>query len=207
MNWKKHIILLLVLGTISLCAFTQDHATIQGKITDKNNKPLEAVTVAVSGSSEGTSTDKDGKFEFEVPAGKDVLIVVSYIGFKTEKVQVNLNPGEKFEFNKALEVTSTSIAGITVEDEQSRSKSLTRIDPKTITVLPSASGGVEAILKTLPGVHSNNELSSQYSVRGGNFDENLVYVNGIEIYRPFLVRSGQQEGLSFVNTDIPKPFY
>ena len=202
MNWGKHIILLLILETVSLYAFAQDHATTQGKITDKNNKPLEAVTIAVLGSSEGTSTDKDGKFELEVPAGKDILIVVSYLGFKTERVQVNLNPGEKFEFNKALEVTSTSIAGITVEDEQSRSKSLTRIDPKTITVLPSASGGVEAILKTLPGVHSNNELSSQYSVRGGNFDENLVYVNDIEIYRPFLVRSGQQEGLSFVNTDM-----
>ena len=79
---------------------------------------------------------------------------------------------------------------------------MSKIKPKHVRIIPGNSIGVEAVLKTLPGVSSANELSSQYSVRGGNFDENLVYVNGIEIYRPFLVRSGQQEGLSFVNTDM-----
>ena len=89
-----------------------------------------------------------------------------------------------------------------MEDKRTRSEQIHRIDPKAINILPSASNGVEALLKTLPGVTSNNELSSQYSVRGGNYDENLIYVNDIEIYRPYLVRSGQQEGLSFVNSDM-----
>ncbi len=80
--------------------------------------------------------------------------------------------------------------------------SISRIEPKSIKTLPSAFGDFNKVLTTLPGVVSNNELSSTYSVRGGNFDENLVYVNGIEVYRPFLVRSGQQEGLSFVNPDL-----
>jgi hypothetical protein len=89
-----------------------------------------------------------------------------------------------------------------VQDRQVRNSNLTRIDPRTAAALPSASGGIEALLKTMPGVVSNNELSSQYSVRGGNYDENLVYVNDIEIYRPFLVRSSQQEGMSFLNSDL-----
>ena len=74
-----------------------------------------------------------------------------------------------------------------------------KIDPKTLEKLPTTSGGIEGIIKLLPGISSNNELSSQYSVRGGNYDENLIYVNGIEVYKPFLVRTGEQEGLSFVN--------
>ena len=78
-----------------------------------------------------------------------------------------------------------------------------RIDPKYLTSITDAgTGGVEALIKTLPGVSTNNELSSQYSVRGGNFDENLVYVNDIEVYRPFLIRAGQQEGMSFINSDM-----
>ena len=79
---------------------------------------------------------------------------------------------------------------------------MTHIEPQTVRLIPGANAGVENIIKTLPGVYSNNELSTQYNVRGGNYDENLVYVNEIEIYRPFLIRSGQQEGLSFTNTDM-----
>ncbi len=89
-----------------------------------------------------------------------------------------------------------------VEDEQIRSTNLIRIDPKIAFSIPTSSDKIPTLLKTLPGVSSNNELSSQYSVRGGNYDENLVYVNDIEIYRPYLVRSGQQEGLSFINSDL-----
>ena len=89
-----------------------------------------------------------------------------------------------------------------MEDEQIRSTNLIRIDPKVAFNIPTSSDKIPTFLKTLPGVSSNNELSSQYSVRGGNYDENLVYVNDIEIYRPYLVRSGQQEGLSFINSDL-----
>ena len=86
--------------------------------------------------------------------------------------------------------------------KRSTLEGVTTIDPKIIRTIKGAQPGVENLLKTLPGVNISNELSTQYSVRGGNYDENLVYVNGIEVYRPFLVRSGQQEGLSFVNSDM-----
>lgn len=113
-----------------------------------------------------------------------------------------LKKGQVYTLNIQLKAASTLLGDVIVTDQKSRKESFSRIKPKHVSVLPGNSGGIEAILKTLPGVSSANELSSQYSVRGGNFDENLVYVNGIEVYRPFLVRSGQQEGLSFVNTDM-----
>ena len=102
-----------------------------------------------------------------------------------------------------LQSEVSEINEVTVKSDRINSDvTMMRIPIKDINLLPSASGSFEAILKTMPGVSSNNELSSQYSVRGGNFDENLVYVNDIEIYRPFLIRSGQQEGLSFINPDL-----
>jgi len=101
-----------------------------------------------------------------------------------------------------LQVSVTSLDEVSVSEEIDRSTTITRINIKTLNHLPTTSGSVEAMIKTLPGVSSTNELSSQYSVRGGNFDENLVYVNDIEIYRPFLIRSGQQEGMSFINSDM-----
>ena len=113
-----------------------------------------------------------------------------------------LKAGQHYRLNIKLKTSSKVLNDVIITDQGSRKESFNKIKPKHVSVLPGNSGGIEAILKTLPGVSSANELSSQYSVRGGNFDENLVYVNGIEIYRPFLVRSGRQEGLSFVNTDM-----
>jgi hypothetical protein len=110
--------------------------------------------------------------------------------------------GQTKRIDMMLQTTTTELDQINIEDQQVRKTTLTRLDPKLSNALPSATGNFEAILKTLPGVASNNELSSQYSVRGGNFDENLVYVNDVEIYRPLLTRSGQQEGLSFINSDM-----
>jgi hypothetical protein len=102
-----------------------------------------------------------------------------------------------------METFSQELGEIRVAEQRQNSGNVTRIDPKFVDALPdAATGAVEALIKTLPGVSTNNELSSQYTVRGGNFDENLVYVNDIEIYRPFLIRAGQQEGLSFINSDM-----
>tara|TARA_B100001142_G_C14344155_1_gene659225 strand:- start:2820 stop:5021 length:2202 start_codon:yes stop_codon:yes gene_type:complete len=113
-----------------------------------------------------------------------------------------LKIGQIYILDQNMEPQSFIKNEIIVEDKQNRKKTLTRIKPKHATIIPNSSGGVEALIKTLPGVSSANELSSQYSVRGGNFDENLVYIDNIEIYRPFLIRSGQQEGLSFINPDL-----
>ena len=182
--------------------FSQFTATIHGKITDAENKPAEGVNVSVFGLPGGTASDSHGQYELTVPANEEITVVFSHIGFATEKIQLKLTPNSRHLLHKKLKVSSKQLTDVTIEDKLTRTTTLTRIDPKIISVIPSASGGIEAILKTLPGVSSSNELSSQYSVRGGNYDENLVYVNDIEIYRPFLVRSGEQEGLSFVNSDM-----
>lgn len=183
-------------------AYPQEYASVYGKITDERGRPLELVNVAISGLPGGAVTDKKGNYELKVPANREIIISISFVGYKKEVHELKLGPGESLEVNKILELTYTELPTVEVEDEQVRQTNLIRIDPKIASVIPSVSDGIPALLKTMPGVSSSNELSSQYSVRGGNFDENLVYVNDIEIYRPFLIRSGQQEGLSFVNSDL-----
>jgi len=175
---------------------------ITGKVTDEKNQAVEQVNISISGYPGGTSTGNDGSYSLEVPANKHLLIIYSFIGYKTDTAYIKVNAGEKLRVNRTINTIATELGSIVVEDKQLRNTNLTRIDARAVNALPTASGGIEALLKTLPGVVSNNELSSQYSVRGGNYDENLVYVNDIEIYRPFLVRSSQQEGLSFLNSDL-----
>jgi len=177
--------------------------TISGLITDEENNILPSVNISVLGKSIGVISKTDGLYSLTIPANRSVVIGYSFIGYHIEKIRIPmLKKGQTYTLNIQLQSSSTLLDDVIVTDQKSRKKSFSRIKPKHVSVLPGNSGGIEAILKTLPGVSSANELSSQYSVRGGNFDENLVYVNGIEVYRPFLVRSGQQEGLSFVNTDM-----
>ncbi len=181
----------------------QETAVICGKVTDPRHKPLELVNISVMGYSGGSVTDKNGKFEITVPANKQITVVFSFVGFNSMKSLLTLFPGDRVELNKIMTVSTIMLPDVVVEDKQVRSTTLSRIDPKEATFIPSISGSsVESLIKTMPGVAATNELSSQYSVRGGNYDENLVYVNDIEIYRPFLIRASQQEGLSFVNSDL-----
>ena len=183
-------------------AFNQERAVVFGKVSDEKGKPIELVNVAVSGLPGGAMTDKKGNYELEVPANKEIYISMSFIGLEKGVESIKLEPGQRYELNKSLLPTFTELPQVEVEDEQIRSTNLIRIDPKVAFNIPTSTDKIPTLLKTLPGVSSNNELSSQYSVRGGSYDENLVYVNDIEIYRPFLVRSGQQEGLSFINSDL-----
>lgn len=180
----------------------QENAVVSGTITDNKFNKLENVTVTIKGYPVKTITSKQGYYELTVPSGKNLYLFITCIGYNTDTVLINLKSGQRFSLNSILIPSTTVLPNLTITENLSISNSLVKIDPRVATVIPSASGGIESILKTLPGVSSNNELSSQYSVRGGNFDENLVYVNDIEVYRPFLVRSGQQEGLSFVNADL-----
>jgi len=196
------LFLLVVFVSISILAHTQERATVFGKITDERGRPLELVNVAITGLPGGTSSDAKGKYELEIPSDKVVYIGFSFVGYEKEIEEVVLGTGERKQINKTLKSTATILPQVEVEDEQIRTGNLKRIDPKLAARVVSASDGLITLLKTEIGVSSSNELSSQYSVRGGNFDENLVYVNDIEIYRPFLIRSGQQEGLSFVNSDL-----
>lgn len=199
----RRFLFVLIFGLLSVTSLlAQEFGEVAGRITDEKNRPLSLVNIAVQGQPGGAVTRDDGTFLLKIPANRDIVLVISSIGYASATVKVRLDPGERFELKRKLKETATELPDFVVEDRQIRSANLNPIDPKLAGLIPSASGGIEALLKTMPGVSSNNELSSQYSVRGGNYDENLVYVNDVEIYRPFLVRSGQQEGLSFLNSDM-----
>lgn len=177
-------------------------AKISGKVIDENRSPIPLVNVSIEGQPGGTSTDDYGNYSLELSSHQDLTIIFSFIGYKTEKVEVRMKASQEKVINITLFTTAKQLSDVIVEDKEVRKSTLTRIDPQSALVIPTVSGGIEALVKTMPGVTSNNELSSQYSVRGGNFDENLVYINGIEVYRPILTRSGQQEGLSVINSNL-----
>lgn len=198
---KKILLSLTFLFFIVLKANAQT-AIVQGVIRDSLNKPFFSVNVSILGEDGGVASDAKGHYQLTIPAAKEVTLVYSYIGYFTEKKKVTLADGEHKEINIVLLSMATTLPNVNVSGKRDADPTLTRIEPKTFDLIPNVSGNIESVLKTFPGVVSNNELSSTYSVRGGNFDENLVYVNDVEIYRPFLVRSGQQEGLSFVNGDL-----
>lgn len=176
-------------------------ARIKGVILDEFNAPIENVSIKVGET--GTVSNKNGFYLLEVPANKEITIVFSHVTFKNTVITVTLKSNEDFELNPVLNARVTQIGEVVVTgNNKKRVEGITTIDPVIIRKIPGANAGIENIIKTLPGVYSNNELSTSYAVRGGNYDENLVYVNEIEVYRPFLIRSGQQEGLSFTNTDM-----
>ena len=196
----KRILFIVLFLLLQLSLISQ---TIEGKITDFKLNPLAAVNISIIDKSGGLISDKDGLYKVNIKANRSYVIAFSFIGYETEKIRVPmLKKGQKYTLNISLQESNTLLDDIIVKDQKSRKNNLSRIKTKHVEVIPGSAGGIESVLKTLPGVSSANELSSQYSVRGGNFDENLVYVNGIEVYRPFLIHSGQQEGLSFVNTDL-----
>lgn len=176
---------------------------LYGKITDSEGKAIEFVNVAVVNSQYGVVSDHRGEYSLTLPADINLNVVFSYVGYEQKSVNVRLKNGERREQDMTLDITSTMLEEATVSDQSVKSETVTRLDARETILLPSSgAGGIEDMVKTLPGVSSTNELSSQYNVRGGNFDENLIYVNGIEIYKPFLVGSGQQEGLSFINSRL-----
>ena len=177
-------------------------ATLYGKVTDENGHPIEMANVIVVDLLVGQTTNSRGYYELSLLSDTTLVINFSFVGYEPRQATVRLRAGEKRKLDMTLTSTTTVLADAVISDRAADATSLTRLDAKQATLIPTMGGGVETLIKTLPGVVSNNELSSQYRVRGGNFDENLIYVNGIEIYRPFLVGSGQQEGLSFVNSQL-----
>lgn len=204
---SKYIFLLL--GFIfcflfPLGLFSQNNATIKGRITNDKNEGLELVNIGIINQSIpiGTTTDNQGYYNFKVPANKDLELAISYIGYATKLYKLKLKPNEIKEVNFSLIVSNTTLGEIEIKEDNSRNEGVTKLKTEWAKNVVGPTSGIEGLLKTFEGVSSNNELSSQYSVRGGNFDENLVYVNDIEIYRPFLIRSGQQEGLSFINSEM-----
>ncbi len=189
----------LLLFILNTTLFAQT-SRIKGVILDENNQPVEKVNV-VSGTAK-TVTDASGFYNLSVPANKKITINFTHVGHTSIYLPIELKPNEDFEFNPVMTNKAQQMGEVVVVNNRKRVQGIINIEPEIIRKIPGANSGIENILKTLPGVNMNNELSTQYSVRGGNYDENLVYVNDVEIYRPFLIRSGQQEGLSFTNTDM-----
>jgi len=186
---------------LSLNVFAQE-ATLKGIVLDENDIPVPGANVTFANG--GTQTNENGFYELNFPADQEIILQITYVGFeKIELTIPKMEAGDERELNFVLKSGLEQIGIVVITGNRNpRVEGVTTISPETIRKIPGANAGVENLLKTLPGVSSNNELSTQYSVRGGNYDENLVYVNEIEVYRPFLIRSGQQEGLSFVNTDL-----
>ena len=175
-------------------------AKVAGLILDENNQPI--VGVSISYQTKSVTSDENGFYELIVPANQKVVLVFTHSALKSITVPLKLKSGENFEYHLMMNDKAEQLQDVVVTSSRRRVQGITSIEPETIRRNPSANAGIESVLKTFAGVNSNSELSSQYSVRGGNYDENLVYVNEIEVYRPFLIRSGQQEGLSFTNTDM-----
>lgn len=191
----KFTLLLLI---TSLISFAQT-ARVKGIILDENNQPVENVNISFQ--ENRTTTNSNGFYVLNIPANTKSILRFTHLSLKPAVISLELKPNEDYELNLILKSNVEQIGEVVItNNSRKRVEGITTISPKTIRLIPGANAGVENILKSLPGVNSNNELSTQYAVRGGNYDENLVYVNEIEIYRPFLIRSGQQEGLSFTNT-------
>jgi hypothetical protein len=201
---KKYIqsILIFCQLLISTTIFSQkNNATVSGKVVDENETPLPNVSVTILGQSKGIVTNDSGYFSIKVEAEKAFALVFSYTGRNTTQRNFLLSPGESENITIRLEKGEKTLQEVIVTDQRDRREAgLIKPNPKTILNLPSAVTGVEALIKIFVG--SNNELTSQYSVRGGSYDENLIYVNDFEVFRPYLVRSGQQEGLSFINPEM-----
>ncbi|WP_019670209.1 TonB-dependent receptor [Eudoraea adriatica] len=200
MKCFKLLFLLSLFG--SLAVLRGQKASITGVVLGANDEPLSNVNITTE--TNGTYTDGTGFYLLEVTADKEITIIFTHLGHKNVVLEnLILTTNETFEFNPVMKTDVIQVDGVEVTATGEKSaEGITTISPQMVRKIPGANAGVENVLKLLPGVSSNNELSTQYFVRGGNYDENLVYINGIEVYRPFLVRSGQQEGLSFVNSHM-----
>jgi len=199
---KLFLVLLCIFSSVFLYA-QKKSASVSGKVLDENENPLSKVNIIILGRSAGIASSDSGTFSIKVPADKAFALVFSYMGYKTEQRNFLLNQGEEEKITLRMERGAKDLQEVVVTDQrQRREAGLISINPKQAINIPSPTGGIESLIKVFVG--SNNELTSSYSVRGGNYDENLIYVNDFEVFRPYLVRSGQQEGLSFINPEMTR---
>ncbi len=198
------ILVFIFLALATFSSFAQKKTSyVSGKVIDENEDPLGGVTITILGKQNGILASDSGTFRIKVPSGKAFALIFSHTGFLEEQKNFYLSEGEEENLTVRLTRSNKTLETVVVNGNKDRDEtSLIKINPKSTLMLPSATGGVEGLIKTLVG--SNNELTSQYSVRGGNYDENIIYINDFEIYRPYLVNNGQQEGLSFINPELVK---
>ncbi len=210
MNWlnfgnMRKILLSVILCLLCCMIHAAEEVTVKvsGFVTDPNRRALELVNVFEQNTLRGAVTDADGYYEMTLPERDTLVLRYSCLSYQTAVRIVPVEGLRHIQLNLPLQAVSKTLQDVSVTAQRRQENTMQNIDASDIRLLPDPSGGtIEALLVTFAGVSSNNELSTQYSVRGGNYDENLVYVNGTEIYRPLLIRSGQQEGLSFVNPQL-----
>lgn len=201
MHYYRLFTFLFLLLTLPQLLHAQNkEATIQGIVKDEYGKPFSEVRYGIAGTAIGGTTDNSGRYTLTLEPGSHSLIF-TILGYEQFKKKVTVKAGEMKLLDVDMKSKNIELKAFEKKDDRAKGEAGgVYIDPSKAKQIAGPIGGIEGILKTLVG--STNELTSQYSVRGGNYDENLVYVNDFEIYRPFLVRSGQQEGLSFVNADL-----
>ena len=197
----RHTLILLFLSPLlALIGYAQ--VKIHGKITDANGEPVEFATVRIGGTAIGTTSGLEGDYSLSCPAADTITVHFSCIGYREETRRL-IDASGDVTLNMRLQLTTEMLQQVEVTELKKQTGSIATIDASELRKNPDASGGsVESLITTMAGVTGSNEMSSQYSVRGGSYDENSVYINGIEVYRPLLITSGQQEGLSVINPDL-----
>lgn len=204
MNLKFNKIYILFAAFLMAVLPAVAQVKIHGKVIDAQDSPLEFVTVRIDGTAIGTNTGIDGTFKLSCPppANDTLVVVFSCIGYEELRRKL-INPKGDLALNVRMQSKDHALQEIQVTDFRKQTNQMQTIDAESYKLAADATGGsIESMLTTLAGVNSTNEMSSQYSVRGGTYDENSVYINGIEVYRPQLISSGQQEGLSVINPDM-----
>lgn len=198
---KKYSILYIILLLHAICSTAQTF-TLQGKVTDEDMNPIELATVSVLKQGKVTMTSLNGKFSMQLHSADSVVVRFSMIGYKT-KTRVLRRPKGTQNLQVVLYSDDATLNEVQITGQRIQSGQTQELKKENMKLAPNASGnGVEALIQSQAGVSTHSELSSQYNVRGGAFDENSVYINNVEVYRPFLIRSGQQEGLSIINPDM-----
>ena len=193
--------LLAIASILTLWAKTPQ-VRLYGYVLDTDNRGIELANVYIEGTTVGTTTNQNGYYDITVEMGDTIVMVYSMMGYETIRQQLYTR-NDVLGVNVVLPTNEEMLSEVTVRGIQRQTGTMDRTDVSVARLMPDATGGgIESLLITFAGVRQNNEMSSQYNVRGGTFDENSVYVNGLEVHRPLLIRSGQQEGLSFVNTDM-----
>ena len=199
-TFKRHIVTTLVLLVLSLSAVAQSFS-LSGSVVDNDGNPIELATVACVSQAKVTMTNLKGKFSLQLQSADSVIVRFSMVGYKTRQ-RILRNPRGKQTLRVVLNPME-SLDELVVTERRRQTTQTEKLDIKDVRNSPSSTGNsVEELVQQQAGVSSHNEMSSQYNVRGGSFEENAVYINNVEVYRPFLVRSGQQEGLSIINPDM-----
>jgi len=192
----------LLITLCCFCSFTLFSQTgfVSGIVTNQAKEPVVGVNITYH--DKGVITDENGAYNIEIPINQKTTIKFSHLGYKTLIKNFKGYKNKTIKYFPVLNNQSQDIEEVTIKSYENAQRGIVKLKAAKFKRIPGANAGIENLLMTQPGVNNSNELSTQYSVRGGSFDENLVYVNGVEIYRPFLIRSGQQEGLSFLNSDM-----